>query len=156
MTKTKLPVKARPSGELYGRPAYSDAVKRKLLSGLRTGMRRNAAAAFAGIHRDTIYDWIATSKEFAAEVEKAEDYAEARYTSKISDATLALSEGVRLRAAEFWLERRRPEGWRDKSSIEVSLPPEVTEARSRQIDDLTAELRALGEELVRRGTSRSR
>jgi hypothetical protein len=151
MTKTTLPVR-RGTG---GRPRYSDAVRKKLLTGLRTGMTRAAAAGFAGVARETFYDWIDKDPEgFGREVKIAEDYAEARYTSTISSSLRAQGEGVRLRAAEFWLDRRRPEAWREKSSIEITLPPEVQEA-SRSDDELRDEIRRVGEELVRRGSART-
>jgi hypothetical protein len=140
-----------------GRPHYSDAVRQKLLTALRSGQRRNAAAALAGVHRDTFYDWIGKDEELKAAVEQAEDEAEGRYANTIgeirrdSDAPA----GVRLKAAGFWLERRRPDGWRGQTSVEITAPPEVQEARSRELDDLRSELRALGEELLRRGTDPS-
>jgi hypothetical protein len=153
MTKTMLPVERSGTA---GRPAYSDAVRNRLLSGLRLGMTRAAAAGNAGISRQTFYDWINGDEGFAAEVEIAEGKAEARYTSTVSESTRAESEGIRLKAASFWLERRRPNEWRDRTSVEVTLPPEVQEARSRELDDLRSELHALGEELLRRGTDRTR
>jgi hypothetical protein len=151
------PVTRERSG-LRGRPAYSDAVRKKILVALRSGQRRNAAAAFAGIHRDTLYDWINNDESFARDVEQAEDMAETNYANTVSEIRRDSDApaGVRLKAAGFWLERRRPDGWRGQTSVEITAPPEVQEARSRELDDLRSELHALGEELLRRGTDRTR
>jgi hypothetical protein len=152
MGKTNLPTEQRGTA---GRPSYSDAVRQKVLNGLRQGMTRAAASGWAGISRATLYDWIEKDADYRASVLQAEDDAEARYTAtvKVMSGPTA-PHAVRLRASEFWLSRRRPADWRERTTIDLNLPPEAEEAK-REIDDLRSELHALGEELLGRGASRA-
>lgn len=92
-----------------------------LLNALRLGNTRTAAAAYAEVHRDTFYAWMA-DPTFSDAVEKAEADAEARFVAQIVQAA---KDGT-WTAAAWWLERRRGAdyGRRDRvdSSVEVSGP----------------------------------
>lgn len=152
MTTTNLPV---VQDGKRGRPKYSDAVRKKVIAGLKTGMTRVAASGWAGIARTTLFDWIEKDEAFREAVLEAEAFAEARYTATISALTgTATPPATRFRASAFWLERRRPQEWRERTTVDLNLPPEAEEAK-RAVDDLRDELHALGEELLRRGSDRS-
>lgn len=151
MTQTNLPVVR--SGEA-GRPAYSDSVKQRILNGLKGGYTRQAAAGFAGVHRQTFYDWIAKDPDFKREVEIAEDMAEARYTATVRRA--AMGDRQDVTAAIKWLERRRPANWREKISVDdkvLTVEEELDEAM--QNDELDRRLQAAADDALRRRTDRA-
>ena len=87
------------------------------------GNTRTAAAAYAGIHRDTLYAWLARRPMFAQAVEKAEADAEVRATATV----LKAAQKGTWQAAAWWLERRRPAdyGRRGRLDVHVELEAEV-------------------------------
>jgi len=116
-------------------------------------MTRRAACGFAGIHRDTIHDWMAKDDEFRKLVEQAEDQAEARYTATIRAAGTGAAGD--WRAALAWLERRRSANWREKISVDDAPPPlEDQLAEALEGDDVDARLQALADDAQRRRASR--
>jgi DNA invertase Pin-like site-specific DNA recombinase len=68
-------------------PAYlEDGRVVTLRNALATGNTRTAAAAYAGIHRDTLYAWLARRPMSAQAVEKAEADAEVRAVATVLKA----------------------------------------------------------------------
>jgi hypothetical protein len=155
VTKTALPVKRTRE---RGRPQYSEDVRDHPILFLRTGLSRYAAAGAAGIHPSTLYEWIEKDPAYRARVEEAEAFGAATYEQNLSELKRnPMPPAIRMRATEFWLSRRRPMDWRERSQIEITLPPEAEVARGPMPDDeLDARLLALGEELLRRGRGRDR
>lgn len=146
MTTSNLPV-VRTGAR--GRPEYSDVAMRKFFLGLKGGYSRQAAAGFAGMHRSTIYDRIAKDPDFKLKVEEAEDFAEARYTATVR--TAALGDRRDVRAALEWLQRRRPQNWRERVSIDDrGLEPEEVLAEAMEGDALDDEWYRLAEAAIRR------
>lgn len=89
---------------MAGRPSKKrDAVKEAILAALRAGNTRTAAAAAAGVHRDTLRVWVQDDPAFSVSVEKAEAEAEKRFLRVVEDAAVAGT----WQAAAWWLERRR-------------------------------------------------
>jgi hypothetical protein len=73
-----------------------------LLTALRVGNTRRAAAAHAGIDHATFYRWLERNATFRDAVEKAEADAEVRFLAIIAQAA-----PNSWHAASWWLERRR-------------------------------------------------
>lgn len=101
-----------------GRAVTSEQTER-LLEGLRHGMTRRAAAAYAGMSRTTFYRMMDADKgSLVASVENAEGEAEAAYTKLVANAA---SEPKNWTAAAWWLERRHPDSFGRKDRVEVKV-----------------------------------
>lgn len=105
-----------------GGPRISTAQTDKFLDGLRLGMTRRSAAAFAGFHHATLYRRIESDATFATEVEKAEGQAKGTY-----EAVIAKAADKNWTAAAWWLERRHPDeyGRRDRIEVRVDMRTEA-------------------------------
>lgn len=116
-------MEGRPSKKT---PERIDAI----LRALRAGNTRAASARFAEIHYDTFYDWMKTDADFSDAVEKAEADAEVRFVTRIATAAEET-----WQAAAWWLERRRPEDFRQQSAqhltgnLQLGLAEIMREAR---------------------------
>jgi predicted HNH restriction endonuclease len=98
------------------RTKATDARKDALLSALRAGNTRQAAAAFAEIDRATFYRWINADAAFRDTVEKAEADAEVRFASHVARAA---TNGT-WQAAAWWLERLRPNDFALRNRVEMT------------------------------------
>jgi hypothetical protein len=96
------------------------AVATAILLALGKGQSRTAAAAVAGIHRSTLYDWTREDQAFA----EACDVAEASAEAMVAEALLA---NVLLdwKAALSWLERRRRADWRPPNAATEASGPDA-------------------------------
>lgn len=81
---------------------------------LRAGNTRTAAGAYAGISHQTFTNWFKGNEDFADAVLKAEADAEVRNVAIIQTAAKET-----WTAAAWWLERRKPENWRQKKDLNV-------------------------------------
>lgn len=97
-----------------------DRVER-ILTALRAGNTRMAAAAYAGVHRDTLADWMARHSAFSADVQKAEADAEVRHVANIAKA----AQDGNWTASAWWLERRRHQDWGKVDRVEVNIRREA-------------------------------
>jgi hypothetical protein len=101
-----------------------------ILRALRAGNTRAASARFAEIHYDTLYEWMRSDSDFSDAVEKAEADAEVRFVTKIATAAEET-----WQAAAWWLERRRPEDYRQQNAqhltgnLQLGLAEIMREAR---------------------------
>lgn len=145
--RSKLPIPVQHDGS-RGRPAYSDAVRDKILRYLRAGYTRAAAAGSAGVHRSTFFDWMAKDPEFAEQVEIAEEAAHGIYANRLAAQARAGS----VRATAFWLERRRPDSWRERREVEFVLPEQAALGSVDDGDDYSR-VQALLDEADRRAAS---
>jgi len=105
-----------------GRPTKRTPEREQaIFNALRLGNTRTAAAAYAEVHRDTLYEWL-NDPTFSDAVEKAEADAEARFLGQIAKAA---ADGT-WTAAAWWLERRRGDAYgkreRIDSKVEMSGP----------------------------------
>ena len=90
----------------------------RLLDNLRQGMSHSAAITQSGICKATFYKWLKTDEQFKADVEAAEDFAEAVQIAQIK----ALGEAkMDWRAYAWLLERRFPDRWSAKRETEVTI-----------------------------------
>lgn len=94
----------------------TDATRELILQALRDGNTRTAAAAYAGIRRETLWKWIEASDTFGNEVQKAEADAELRHVANIVRAG---QEG-NWTASAWWLERRRYADWGRKDTADLA------------------------------------
>lgn len=85
-----------------------------ILKALRLGNTRTTAAAYAEVHRDTLYEWLA-DPAFSDAVQKAEADAEARFVGQIVKAA---HDGT-WQAAAWWLERRNSHAWGKRIDINI-------------------------------------
>ncbi|HYW87230.1 MAG TPA: hypothetical protein VFB50_05645 [Chloroflexota bacterium] len=105
-----------------GRPSKrTPEVERRLLDALRAGNTRPHAARYAGIHEDTIVNWMRRSSAFSAAVEKAEADAITRHVANIAKAA---NDG-QWTASAWWLERRYPNDYGRRDRIEVQVRQEA-------------------------------
>jgi hypothetical protein len=141
MTEQKLPV---VHDGTVGRPPYSDAVRKKILANLKRGNTRTAAVGDSGIDYSTFARWLNEYPEFREAVDDAEATAERLYAGRLA---LQAAKGD-TRAITFWLERRRPQSWRERSSIDVGVAPE--EEVEAGLSDRLQRLRDLADEALRR------
>jgi len=120
------PGPGRPPREVY-KPTRNQfhvvrtpATAAQVLVYLSQGHTRTAAAAQAGMHRSTLYDWVRDDPAFAEQVDMAEALAEA----KIADTMIVqATSGADWRATLAWLQHRRRVDWRPPTnSTEVSGP----------------------------------
>ena len=90
----------------------------RLLDNLRQGMSQAAAISQSGIGKTTFYNWLKDDEQFKADVESAEDFAEAVQIAQIK----ALGEAkMDWRAYAWLLERRFPDRWSAKRETEVTI-----------------------------------
>jgi len=114
-----------------------------LLTALRAGNTRRAAARYAGIHSTQFYRWL-EGTAFRAQVERAEADAEVRMLTKVAQA----ANGGDWKAAAWWLERRLPAdyGRRERIELQSELLSEIEKLAAEQGLDretVLAELRQI-------------
>jgi hypothetical protein len=76
---------------------------------------RRAVAAYCGINKDTIQDWLNNKPEFSAQVRKAEAKAEYRCVIKVMFGQPG------WQAAAWWLERKWHEDWGRRERVDMVL-----------------------------------
>jgi hypothetical protein len=112
-----IPGKRGPKGKL------TPELKDKIVKAVRAGNYIETAAAWAGIHKDTFYDWFHKGqasraglyREFADELEIA--WAE----SEVRDLqTISMAAAENWAAAAWRLERKFPTRWGRKDRMELS------------------------------------
>jgi hypothetical protein len=98
-----------------------------ILTSLRAGMTRTAAAESNGVERTQLYRWMARFAPFRNAVMEAEAAAEVRAT-----ITLRQAGETDWKAALAWLERRRRDDWGrvDKLEVEIRRAAERIAART--------------------------
>ena len=109
-----------------GRPSkLTPALQQKICEAIRAGNYIETAAAFAGIRKSTLYDWLRRGSrtssgvhhDFAEAVEKALADAEARDVALIAKAA---SDGV-WQAAAWRLERKFPDRWGRRDRLDATV-----------------------------------
>jgi hypothetical protein len=103
-----------PETEGHGRKIKQE----KLLSALRGGNTRRAACAYAGVHWDSLYEWL-KDPTFSDAVDEAEAAPEVTCASSV--ITSAKKD---WRAAIAWLERRRHADWKEVKNLDVTTKGE--------------------------------
>ena len=116
----------------------------QLLTALRAGNTRRAAARYAGIHSTQFYRWLEGDAAFRTQVERAEAEAEVRMLTRVAQA----ANGGDWKAAAWWLERRLPAdyGRRERIELQSELLSEIEKlAGERGLDRemVLAELRQI-------------
>lgn len=112
-----------------GKPLPRGSFILKVLEALEAGASRAGAAAYAGIHRDTLRAWINSDPELKTLIEQAEDLAEANYLQVVQhEATGRTKES--WKAAAWLLERRKPELYGQRRTLEVTGEVDVRIARA--------------------------
>jgi hypothetical protein len=106
--------------------ALTAPVQERLCQALRAGAHMEQAATYAGVHRATVYRWLARGEpddaprrfhDFAAAVREAEAGFEIA-----SLALIARAGDEDWRARAFLLERRHPRRWGRRKALELSGP----------------------------------
>jgi transposase-like protein len=109
-----------------------DLVEKRICDALSRGHSWAAAARAGGIDEATLHRWRAAGRaddggqrmrEFCERVDRAEHVAEARAIEVLTSKFDSLDESVSLRAAQWWLERRRAEDWGAKKGDEGAKLP---------------------------------
>jgi hypothetical protein len=134
------------------RPSKFTPIKAaKIIEGLKAGMTRTAAAGLVNIDVATLENWRRRYSSFLAQIDIAEQEAEARYIGVIAKAAFGHEVTERKethkangeieviittrrdydwQAARYWLSRRRRDEWGDRVEIELT----------REIETLLGEL----------------
>ena len=88
-----------------------------ILNSLRVGNTRRASARAAEVSEDTLANWMKADSVFFGAVTKAEADAELRFLGQVAKHAVKSPQ-----AAQWWLERRRPADYRQRTGVEVSGP----------------------------------
>lgn len=101
-------------------PKLTPELQQKIVKAIQAGAYVETAAAFAGIHKDTFYDWMRRGarnagrdkpyREFSDAVQKAMAEAEVKDIH-----TIDVAAKKDWKAAAWKLERRHPERWRRRT-----------------------------------------
>lgn len=113
----------RAGDALVTKTKYTPQRAKRVLMALRAGNTRRASAAAGGITDMTFRRWLRDKPQFAAEVYQAEAAAERLHTNTIQAAAASGD----IRAAEFWLERRRPTEWGRVDRVELLMRDQAAE-----------------------------
>lgn len=115
---------------MAGRPTKLTAeVQERIVHAVRAGNYMETAAAHAGVHKDTLYEWLKRGRAetqgayraFSDALEKALADAEMRDVATISAA------GVENWQAAAWrLERKYPDRWGRKDRVAATVTATVT------------------------------
>jgi hypothetical protein len=107
-----------------------DLVEKRICDALSRGHSWAAAARAGGISEACIHEWRQRGRsgeprfvEFLERVDRAEHVAEARAIEVLTSKFDSPDESVSLRAAQWWLERRRAEDWGAKKGDEGAKLP---------------------------------
>lgn len=120
-----------------------------ILSSLRVGNTRRAAAAAGDISEDTLARWAATDAEFRGAIEKAEAEAERRFLARVAAAA---DDPKTWTAAAWWLERRRADefGRHERVDLNVDMRREA-ERLGAELGLDPDEIMAEAERYIRKG-----
>jgi hypothetical protein len=135
------------------RSKMTDARVTTLLSALRAGNTRRAAAAHAGIDHATFYRWLADEATFRDAVEKAEAEADAEVRNV---AIIAQAAPRSWQASAWWLERRRHDDYGQRKSIDFRIEVEEEVRRMATefgipLEAAMAEWKAMSDRLRKEG-----
>ena len=121
MTTPRRPRQARTG---QGNSKMTDQRVEAILSALRAGCTRRAAAAVGGLHHSTLYEWMAKDPTLTDSIERAEAEAEAMFTAAVSRAA---QDPKTWTAAAWWLERRKFADYarRDKVEMQIDIRKEA-------------------------------
>lgn len=114
----------RKGGRRGRRTKLTPEVHEIIIKAIRLGSSYRAAANYAGVSEDALYEWLAKGREtgrqpyarFADDFEKARAEAVLRRIKRIEEA----AQSGAWQADAWWLERRYPEDWSLKHQIEHS------------------------------------
>jgi hypothetical protein len=120
------------------------AVEAAILTALRSGMTRTAAAESNGVERTQLYRWMARFATFRNAVMAAEAQAEVRAT-----ITLRQAGESDWHAALAWLERRRPEDWGRRDRVEITGAIRALVEQAGLGDDVATEAVAYAETFLK-------
>lgn len=106
-----------------GRPNHlDDETTKKVCDAIRGGNYLETAAAYAGVPRSTLHDWLRRGRKgqepydaFVAEVEEALGAAETGFVVRVATAA---RDPRHWTAAAWWLERRFPDRWGRRDRVE--------------------------------------
>ena len=113
-----------------GRPSKYDPERaEQILLVIQNGGSRETAAEYAGVDRSTLFRWINEFCDLRDAIKKADAQFEMRHLQNISNAARGNPEEGRLpvwQASAWILERKFPERWRQRSSVENVIPADST------------------------------
>lgn len=110
----------RKGGALASTKRKRTPARRKVIvTALERGHTRAAAAALAGMHRVTLWEWVTEDPDMA----QACDMAEAKAEADIGGVLIEQAHGTDFRATLAWLQHRRRDDWKPPTvTTEVSGP----------------------------------
>lgn len=148
MTTKKPAKKVVKSIRSPGRPTkFTEEVRAKILLAVRGGNYIETAAAYAGINKDTFYNWMNIAEspdapkeysEFYDAIKEARAMAEVRSVALIGDA----ANGGAWQAAAWYLERSYPARFgrtrievtgADSGPVRVEVDADALEAKVREL-----------------------
>ena len=116
-----------------------------ILTGLRLGMTRTAAAGACEVHYSTMARMVERDAEFRVAVENAEAWAESRFSAIVARAA---EDPKNWTAAAWWLERRHYQEYarRDRIDVRIDVKAEaekLAEGLGLDADTVLAEATAI-------------
>lgn len=135
-----------------GRPtSCTEDVILAIVRATERGLSLAAAASAAGVARATFTNWRRRGAQgeepyatLVARVTRARATAEERMAAVVEQAAASADDKVSLSAAQWWLERRRPERWARKDRPQLTVQTENPAALSD--DELQARIAELAAE----------
>lgn len=120
-----------------GRPSKKDngnsEVVSKLLAAFWRGANVSEACLYAGISRETYYDWTRNSQELSDSFTLAKNMVGERAKAVI----VAAIDNGDINAAKWWLERRNRKEFGPKATDDYEEPPESDKVEAELQDSLT-------------------
>lgn len=138
-----------------GRPTkLTPETVERIIQSLEWGNYLETAAAYAGISKETLFDWLKKGansdsgphKEFSDSVKKVMAVSEMRDVKNIAAAAAS----GQWQASAWRLERKYPDRWGKRDHVEVTGqdggPIEITAARKILVDRITAIRERIGDQ----------
>jgi len=113
----------------WHRASFTKQRAEKVLQLLRDGSFRSKAAAAVGVDLDTLLAWMIEHPDFARDVEAAEAKAELEHLRNLRDKA-----GDDWRASAWWLERKHPDRWGKRETLNVN----ISSLSDEQLEEIAA------------------
>lgn len=134
MPKTKKVVKktTKPKKKKkIGRPlAINKEMEEEIIQLLSDGMSQSKVALAMGINEKTIMDHRERFSEFSERIEKAK-----RATDALAHKSVKVGMLKDWKAGAWWLERRHPDEFQEKKTIEVTKPSLILDVFEDEKDE---------------------
>ena len=138
MTKPKTKEPAKKKAALYPHPA--PAVAKKILAFIRRGNTLETSAGVAGVHKDSLLDWLARGRRVGTKEEQPGDADYSEFCNQVyfakCEAEALVFDTIRKtmggpasgpgaknwQAGAWWIVRRNPKAWAPPTKTQITGP----------------------------------